>query len=143
MFGGRWWKTWNGILVQGSNAIYQESGYNREDCWKASSGDALFQADGYLYAYFVADDSVKSKVYQDSGRVVISEIEVRNFLRGFRDFYRALELGDGVVNESANSTVEISDKSQKIPGPNSTDDNATAIMADFALDAIICDEVSI
>ena len=53
-------------------------------------GDALFQADGYLYAYFVADDSVKSKVYHDSGRVVISGIEARNFLRCFRDFYRAI-----------------------------------------------------
>ena len=56
---------------------------------------------------------------------------------------RNLKLGDGVVHESAESSVEISDKSQKIPDFDFADDSATAIMIDFALDAIICDEVSI
>ena len=52
--------------------------------------DALLKADGYLYAYFVADDDVVSKFYEDSGRLVISGKEAQKFLRAFRDFYKAI-----------------------------------------------------
>ena len=37
--------------------------------------NALLKADGFLYAYFVADDSVVSKFYENCGRVVWSLVE--------------------------------------------------------------------